>query len=68
MFSAMSLQSSGMWRIEWSYDAGGKWADALNQVRKEEGDSLADFPGTVPSSDVQDILEETNMNLNLISL
>lgn len=47
---------------------GEKWADALNQVRKEEGDSLADFPGTVPSSDVQDILEETNMNLNLISL
>lgn len=68
MFSAMSLQSSGMWRIEWSYDVGGKWADALNQVRKEEGDSLADFPGIVPSSDVQDILEKTNMNLNLISL
>ena len=68
MFSAMSLQSSGMGRIEWGCDVGRKGANALNQVREEEGDSLADFPGTVPSSDALDVLEKTNMNLILLSL
>lgn len=68
MFLAMSLQSSGMGRIERGCDVGRKGADALKQVREEEGDSVANVPGTVPSSDAQDVLEKTNMNLILVSL
>lgn len=29
---------------------------------------MADFPEMVPSLDVQDVLEKTNMNINLTSL